>query len=64
MIGNAVNLAARLESAAQAGKILISHETWALVKDEIECSDCEMIEVKGFSKPVQVYQVEGVINKT
>lgn len=32
-IGTQVNLAARLESACEPGKILISHATWGLVHD-------------------------------
>lgn len=35
IIGGAVNLAARLESSAEPGTILIAHETWALVKDSV-----------------------------
>ena len=44
-----VNLASRLEGACEPGQILISHSTWALVKDDIE--------VKGLSRPVRVYSV-------
>ena len=56
-LGTHVNLASRLESAADPGEILISHETWALVKDSIMCRDKGNILVKGFSQPVKVYQV-------
>ena len=57
IIGREVNLASRLETAADAGEILISQETYSLVKDEIVCTDQGAITVKGFSRPVQVYQV-------
>ena len=57
VLGTNVNLASRLESAAQPGEILISHETWSLVKDVVMCSDKGEIKVKGFSYPVKVYQV-------
>lgn len=57
IIGREVNLASRLESAAEAGEILISHETYSLVKDVLMCRDKGQIAVKGFSKPVQIYQV-------
>lgn len=57
IIGREVNLASRLESAAEAGEILLSHETYSLVKDVIMCRDKGQINVKGFSKPVQIYQV-------
>ncbi|UVE18995.1 adenylate cyclase [Pseudomonas sp. LS44] len=57
IIGREVNLASRLESAAESGEILISHETYSLVKDVIMCRDKGQISVKGFSRPVQIYQV-------
>ncbi|GGJ91662.1 adenylate/guanylate cyclase domain-containing protein [Pseudomonas matsuisoli] len=57
IIGREVNLASRLENAAEAGEILISHETYSLVKDVIMCRDKGQITVKGFSRPVQIYQV-------
>ena len=57
IIGRDVNLASRLESAAEAGEILISHETYSLIKDVIMCRDKGQATVKGFAKPIQVYQV-------
>ena len=60
VLGTHVNLASRLESAADPDEILISHETWSLVKDSILCRDKGEITVKGFSAPVKVYQVAGL----
>lgn len=57
IIGREVNLASRLETASDAGEILISHETYSLVKDVIMCRDKGQINVKGFTRPVQIYQV-------
>lgn len=57
VLGTQVNLASRLESAAEPDEILISHETWSLVKDTVMCRDKGEITVKGFSMPVKVYQV-------
>lgn len=57
VLGTHVNLASRLESAAEPGEILISHESWALVKDIVLCRDKGEITVKGFSQPVRVHQV-------
>jgi class 3 adenylate cyclase len=57
IIGNGVNLASRLESAATPGEILIAYETYALVKDEIRCEKLGQIEVKGIGHPVETYQV-------
>ena len=60
IIGREVNLASRLESAAEAGEILISHETWSLTKDLVMCRDKGQLSVKGFSRPMQIYQVVGL----
>lgn len=57
IIGGGVNLASRLESAAAPGAILISYETYALVKDEIACEEHGQITVKGIAYPVTTYQV-------
>lgn len=57
VLGTQVNLASRLESAAEPDEILISHETWSLCKDVIMCRDKGEIQVKGFALPVKVYQV-------
>ena len=58
IIGREVNLASRLESAADPGEILIPHETFSLVKDLVMCRDKGQESVKGFSRPVQIYQDE------
>lgn len=57
VLGTHVNLASRLESVSEPGEILISYETWSMVKDSILCRDKGHVKVKGFSHPVKVYQV-------
>ena len=57
IIGGGVNLASRLESAATPGEILISYETYAHVKDRIDCEEHGDIKVKGIAYPVATYQV-------
>jgi class 3 adenylate cyclase len=53
IIGNEVNLAARLESLAEVGGILMAHETHALVKDTVMAEEGGTLSVKGFAKPVR-----------
>jgi class 3 adenylate cyclase/phosphoglycerate-specific signal transduction histidine kinase len=60
IIGGAVNLASRLESAAPPGEILVAYETFALVKDEIDGIEREPITVKGIAYPVSTYQITAV----
>ena len=60
IIGGAVNLASRLESAAEPGKILISRETWSLVKDAVIAEEMPPLKLKGFGRPLQVYELLGL----
>ncbi|MGC2157549.1 MAG: adenylate/guanylate cyclase domain-containing protein, partial [Pseudolabrys sp.] len=60
IIGGAVNLAARLESAAEPGKILIAHETWSLVKDAVIAKEMSPLRLKGFGQPLRVYELLGL----
>jgi PAS domain S-box-containing protein len=57
IIGGTVNLASRLESNSRPGYILISEETYHLIKDEIECVRREKIKPKGFFHEVYTYEV-------
>lgn len=56
VLGANVNLASRLEAAADPGEILLSHESYALVKDVIICRDKGEITFKGLTER-KVYQV-------
>jgi class 3 adenylate cyclase/PAS domain-containing protein len=60
IIGNEVNLAARLQSHADLGGILLAHETYSLVKDAVLAEETGTITVKGFSTPVRTYRVVGL----
>jgi class 3 adenylate cyclase len=60
IIGNEVNLAARLEARAEVGGILMAHETHALVKDTVLTEEGDTLTVKGFAKPVRTYGVVGL----
>jgi class 3 adenylate cyclase/tetratricopeptide (TPR) repeat protein len=55
--GDAVNVAARLEQAAQPGEILIGEETLRLVRDTVETRPVEQLEVKGKAEPVEAHKL-------
>lgn len=57
VIGSTVNLASRLQSRANPDEILISFETYLLVKDEIKCEQRDTITVKGITNPVETYVI-------
>jgi class 3 adenylate cyclase/tetratricopeptide (TPR) repeat protein len=57
VVGETPNLAARLQAMAAPGTIVIGPTTRRLLAGLFEYSDLGAIEVKGFSSPVQAYQV-------
>ena len=59
IIGHEVNLAARLESKAESGGVLMAAETHSLIKDWLLAEEQEAITMKGISKPVRTYRVLG-----
>jgi len=58
-VGDAVNLAARLQAAAAPGKALVSESTARLVRQTFELASLGEITVKGKTAPVAVYEVVG-----
>ena len=58
IIGGEVNVAARLESAADANGILMSYETYAHVQDMVEVEQKEAIKMKGINREIKIYAVE------
>ena len=60
IIGSAVNLAARLENAADVGSILLANETYSLVKDWVLVDEAVQINAKGFQRPVTAFRVRGM----
>ena len=59
-IGDTVNTAARLESNAKKGQILISEYVYEAIKDRVEVTEIGEIPLKGKSKGIFVYQVDKV----
>jgi len=59
IIGAEANLAARLQSIAQPGEIVLSYETFMLVRDMVRARPLEPITLKGIAHPVVPYVVEG-----
>src|SRR5713226_1016219 len=58
-VGHAANLAARMQTVAPAGVIVISEDTRHLVEGYFELRDLGPTEVKGISEPINVYEVVG-----
>jgi class 3 adenylate cyclase len=61
IIGAEANLAARLQSIAEPGKIVISYETYALVRDAVIAHELAPITMKGISREVIPYAVDRLV---
>ncbi|HEX9922427.1 MAG TPA: adenylate/guanylate cyclase domain-containing protein [Anaerolineae bacterium] len=62
-IGDAVNLAARLQEKAERGQILLSQAAYDAVKDVVQVESLGPVTVKGRSAAEPVYAVVGCIEK-
>ncbi len=62
IIGAEANLAARLQSIAEPGGIVVSYETFALASDVIKAHPLEPITMKGISREVIPYSVDNVLD--
>ncbi|WP_084673958.1 AAA family ATPase [Methylobacterium sp. WSM2598] len=59
VVGEAPNLAARLQALAEPDTIVVAETTHRLIGNLFECLDLGTVEAKGFSVPVQAYRVLG-----
>jgi class 3 adenylate cyclase len=62
IIGAEANLAARLQGIAEPGQIVVSYETYALVRHMITAHTLPAITMKGISREVVPYAVDGVVD--
>ena len=60
VIGDNVNLAARLYNVAKAGEIIISDYTYQEVKDFVVADEMEPVMVKGKRDPIRIYNIRDV----
>jgi class 3 adenylate cyclase len=62
IIGAEANLAARLQTIAEPGRIVLSYETYALVRDVVEAQALPPISMKGITREVVPYVVESLVD--
>ena len=60
IIGGEVNLSARLEGKSDPGGILMSYETYALVKDLIRAEEQKPMTVKGIAREIRPFAVANI----
>jgi HD-GYP domain-containing protein (c-di-GMP phosphodiesterase class II) len=61
VIGDVVNIAARLESIAGRGQILITKDVFDEVRYAVDAAFLDTINVKGRAQPIDVYEVKGLM---
>jgi len=61
IIGGEVNLAARLEAQADPGGILMSYETYALVRDIVDADELPSIEAKGIRREIRPFALRNFL---
>jgi len=60
-LGAVTNLAARLSDEAGPGQILLSQRVYAALEDRVEASPVADLQIKGFARPMQVYELLRVL---
>ena len=58
VIGDAVNVAARLEAIARPGQVLMTAETMEKVKDEFECESIGERKLSGKGEPMEIFALK------
>ena len=60
VIGDTVNVAAKLTGAAEGGKVWVSSETFGLIRDHVTAEPLEPVAVKGKREPISVYEIREI----
>lgn len=60
-VGFAVNVAARLQSEAEPGTVLVGFRTYALVKDRVVAEQRVPLMLKGAARPVEAWEIRRLV---
>lgn len=61
VVGDAVNVAARLETSAEPGTVVIGESTYSAIADRVEATSLGELELKGKSKPTIAYRLDRIL---
>jgi class 3 adenylate cyclase len=64
IIGAEANLSARLQAVCEPGGIVLSYETYMLVRDVVNARPLPPMTVKGVNRTIVPYQVQGLVGET
>jgi predicted ATPase/class 3 adenylate cyclase len=59
-VGHSTHLAARMESLARGGAVVVSEHTYKLIEGYFECQALGAAKVKGVTEPIPIYEVLGI----
>jgi class 3 adenylate cyclase len=59
-VGHSIHLAARMESLASGGAVVVNEGTYKLIEGYFECKALGEAKVKGVTEPVPIYEVLGI----
>jgi len=62
VVGDAVNVAARLETSAEPGTVLIGETTFSAIAPRVEATEIGPLELKGKDLPVIAYRLERIVD--
>ncbi len=60
-IGDATNVASRIQSEARPGTVLVSRATYELIANDVLVVALEPVAVKGKAEPIDVFEVESAV---
>ncbi len=64
VVGDAINVASRLETWAEPGQVVISDSTYSAISDRVSVIPLGAVELKGKSEPIVAYRLEGITSTT
>jgi adenylate cyclase len=62
-VGFAVNVAARLQTEAEPGTVLVGFRTYALVKDRVRAKQRDPLNLKGAARPVEAWEILALVDE-
>jgi class 3 adenylate cyclase len=60
VVGDAVNIASRLETSAEAGTVLIGESTYRAIAEKVVVTPLGPMELKGKEDPVVAFRLDGI----
>jgi class 3 adenylate cyclase len=64
VVGDAINVASRLETWAEAGQVVIGEETYRSISDRVTVTELGALELKGKTEPITAYQLDEIETTT